>query len=538
MEEAIRLHEQGSDALAAARARVALADVDQREGEPAASQERGSLRQNLCMQDGRGSDLHSINFRRLARDPFVIGITGLLFVAAALRFSTLDLQSYSSDEAYTVWLVQKSPVAMVHGIARTESTPPLYYGAAWAWSRLFGTGEAGLRSLSALIGTATVLVAYLAGARLLSRPAGLVVAALAAVSPFMVWYSQWARSYALFMFLATLSIYLYARLRGNPRPALVVSWAVVCEASIWTHYFAVYLVGTEALLLLLFSPRARRAVAAALLAIALASLPVAALAIHQQRSGNSAWIARQPLRGRIRSAAEEFIMGQYQLAHARFVIALLVVVVVLLLASSRSRTLRPGLAEAALLGTAMVTLPLVAAVIGKDYWLAKNVMPAWICAAMILAVGVVMVRPPWLTWLLAATLVSLSFVPTLRTFERPEFQIRDWRGLARCLDAQRRGRAVVVPSMETRVLDLYRPATRRLGDQAKPVDEIDVIDRSSVNLPSQFASAGTACEATLIPVSRFTAQKPIPLSARDLLPPSRASDAEVRMDTPPPTSRP
>jgi mannosyltransferase len=483
------------------------------------------------MPDGRGSVVRRINLGRAARDPFLIGVTGLVVVAAALRFSTLDLQSYSSDEGFTVWLVRQSPVEMVRGIARTESTPPLYYCVAWVWSRLFGTGEAGLRSLSAMVGTATVLVAYLAAARMLSRPAGLVVAALAAVSPFMVWYSQWARSYALFMLLATLSIYLYALLRGNPRPAHVVAWAVVCEASIWTHYFAGYLVATEALLLVLFVPRARRAVAAASLAIALAAVPVAALAVHQQRSGNSAWIARMPLPGRISGAAEEFVFGQYQLAHERFALALLVVVVVLLLAGSRSRAITPGLAEVALFGTGMVALPLVAAALGKDYWLAKNVMPAWICAAMILALGVVMVRPRWLKWLLAAALVSLSFVPTLRIFESPEFQIRNWRALARCLGAQRRGRVVVIPFGEALVLNLYRPGTRRLGDQAKLVDEVDVVDRSPVNLPVQFASAGTACQTTFIPVSRFTAQKLIPVSALDLLAPSSTSH-EVRMDRP------
>jgi mannosyltransferase len=486
------------------------------------------------MPDGCGSGLHSISIRRAARDPFLIGVAGLVVVAAVLRFSTLALQSYYTDEAFTVWLVRQSPVNMVRGIARTESTPPLYYCVAWVWSRLFGTGEVGLRSLSALAGTATVLVAYLAGARLLSRRAGLVVAALAAVSPFMVWYSQEARSYALFTFLATLSIYLYALLRGNPRPALVAAWAFVCEASIWTHYFAVYLVATEALLLVLFVPRARRAVAAALLAIVLAAVPVAALAIHQQRRGNPDWIAQLPLKDRISGAAQEFILGHYQLAHARALAALLVVVVVLLLASFRSRAITPGLAEVTLFGAGIVTLPLVAAVLGKDYWLTRNVMPAWICAAMVLAVGVASVPRRWLTWLLAAALVSLSLVPTLQIFERHQFQRRDWRGLARCLDGQRRDRALVLRSgAAALVLGLYRPGTLRLGDQLKLVDEVDVVDRSPVNLrvPTEFASAGMACEAT-IPVREFAAQKPIPISALDLLAPSRASDAEVRIDRP------
>ena len=190
---------------------------------------------------------------RLAwRDPLVVAVAIVVAAAGLLRFATLDLQSFYVDEAYTVSLVSRSPVEMLRGIARTESTPPLYYALAWLWSRLFGHGEVGLRSLSALAGTASVLLCYLAGARIASRRAGLVVAALAAVSPLLVWYSQEARSYAFYAFytfLAALSIYLYARLRSEPTRGAFVAWAVVCAAAIWTHYFAVFLVVTEAVLL-------------------------------------------------------------------------------------------------------------------------------------------------------------------------------------------------------------------------------------------------------------------------------------------------
>lgn len=476
--------------------------------------------------------IHSINFRNLARDPYVVAVTGVLVAAAALRFSTLSLQSYYTDEATTVWLLQQSPIDMVHGIARTQSSPPLYFGVARVWSGLFGTSEVGLRSLSALLGTATVLVAYLAGARLLSRRAGLVVAALTAVSPFMVWYSQEARNYALFTFLATLSIYLYACLRGNTSPALVVAWAAVCEAAIWTHHFAVYLVATEALLLLLFVPRARRAIAAASVAITLAAVPVAALAIHQ--AGALDWLAQEsPLRDRVFGAGQQFLAGHYQLPHPRLVAALLAVVIVLLLAGARSRAITSGLAAVAVFGAALFTLPLVAAALGKDYWLPRNVMPAWICAAMIVAVAVTTARPRWLTWLLATALVLLSLVPTLETFARPEFQRANWRGLARCLGAPRSDRVVVLPSEAAALaLGLYRPGMPRLGNQAKLVDEVDVISPANFNfrVPAQFASARASCGATLIPFNRYRAQKEIPVSTLDFLRPSRSSDAQVRID--------
>ncbi len=73
-------------------------------------------------------------------------------VAALLRFLTSGTQSYWYDEAITVELVQRPFHAMLGALPTSESTPPLYYVLAWIWSRMFGTGETGLRSLSAVLG--------------------------------------------------------------------------------------------------------------------------------------------------------------------------------------------------------------------------------------------------------------------------------------------------------------------------------------------------------------------------------------------------
>ena len=76
----------------------------------------------------------------------------------------------------TVRLLRESPWYMFrHGIPGNESTPPLYYLMASMWSRLFGTGEFAVRSLTAIIGVATVAVAYPIGVELRSRRAGLIL---------------------------------------------------------------------------------------------------------------------------------------------------------------------------------------------------------------------------------------------------------------------------------------------------------------------------------------------------------------------------
>ena len=168
-------------------------------------------------------------------------------VAALVRFATLDQQSYWYDEAVTVGLVRMDFGDMLDRIPDSESTPPLYYMVAWLWAKLFGTGEVGLRSLSALLGTAFVPVIYLIGARAASVRVGLVGAALAALNPLLVWYSQEARVYSMLVLVSGLSLLFFIKLlTGDPRRRTLVLWAVVSAVALATHYFAAFLVAIEA----------------------------------------------------------------------------------------------------------------------------------------------------------------------------------------------------------------------------------------------------------------------------------------------------
>ncbi len=84
--------------------------------------------------------------------PATIAVAALTVLAAALRFYRLGHQGFWFDEANTALLVHLSPGKMLGLIPQSESTPPLYYCLAWVWARIFGYGEVGLRSLSAVAG--------------------------------------------------------------------------------------------------------------------------------------------------------------------------------------------------------------------------------------------------------------------------------------------------------------------------------------------------------------------------------------------------
>src|SRR5580658_9009682 len=94
----------------------------------------------------------------------------VLLAAAALRLSTLSLQSLWFDEAYTpVHVLHASFGATLHAWLRDENTPPLWYLVIWIVTRAFGVGVLALRLPSALAGIALVGVGWLIGAELGTR---------------------------------------------------------------------------------------------------------------------------------------------------------------------------------------------------------------------------------------------------------------------------------------------------------------------------------------------------------------------------------
>lgn len=94
---------------------------------------------------------------------------------------------------------------------------PCYYLAARIWGDIFGDGIATMRAFSALLGTIGIGLGYLLGRRITgSRFGGLILAALLAVSPFELLYSQQVREYVLFSDVTLLSSWLLLRALDRP----------------------------------------------------------------------------------------------------------------------------------------------------------------------------------------------------------------------------------------------------------------------------------------------------------------------------------
>src|ERR1700742_3631693 len=188
------------------------------------------------LQRGGAGPLQSIAEAARTRSRVFWLVAGLTLGAAVLRFATLGVQSYHHDEIVTASrLLRGSFGHAMDAVGFSESTPPLYYALAWFWTQMTGTGEWGLRSLSALAGVLTVPVAYLLGAELRGRRAGLWAAALVAVHPMLLWYSQEARAYALVALLGALSALYWLRAERSGARRDFVWWGIWSGLAGWPH---------------------------------------------------------------------------------------------------------------------------------------------------------------------------------------------------------------------------------------------------------------------------------------------------------------
>ncbi len=173
----------------------------------------------------------------------------ILGLALFLRVNDLARQSLWADEGNSVVLAGRS-FGEIAQAAALDIHPPLYYWLLSLWTRLFGTSEVAVRSLSVVLGVATVWLVYLLGRRLFGQVAGLVAAFLLAISPLHVFYSQEARMYALLAFWAALLMLGFvqmlqdemADMKNLPRelPLLGTTagfvYAIAGIGGLYTHY--------------------------------------------------------------------------------------------------------------------------------------------------------------------------------------------------------------------------------------------------------------------------------------------------------------
>lgn len=386
---------------------------------------------------GPASLTRSIRAAARARSRSFWIVAGLTTLAAVLRFATLGVQAYHHDEIVTASRVLRgSFFHAMDAVGFSESAPPLYYALAWFWTQVTGTGEWGLRSLSALAGVATVPVGFLIGRELHGRRTGLWVAALIAVSPMLLWYSQEARAYALLVLLCSLSLLYCARARGRGERRDFILWGLFSGLALATHYFAFFPILAEAIWLL---ARRRRAALPGLGVLGLFALALAPLAYHQTSLAHAEWIGNFTLGHRLWETAATFVTGETTDIIARhphpeqsFLPLALALAALALIAIRGTRAERRAAALPLSLAAAAIGIPLALALIpgAKDFVLARNVIPALVPLLVAVAIGFTLPTARRLGAAIGAVFVAYSLAFSVWASVDPALQRPDWRAVA------------------------------------------------------------------------------------------------------------
>jgi len=413
-------------------------------------------------------------------------------LGVALRFSSLGVQSFHHDEVITAGRVIVGSFShMLAEVKSSESTPPLYYALAWAWAKVFGTGEIGLRSLSALFGAATVPLANCIGSELSGRRAGLIAAALVAVNPMLIWYSQEARSYSLLVFFCAASLLFFARARRTQEGGDLALWTLSSGLALSSHYFAVFAVGIEALWLLVALRSRWQAVLPAVAGVVVIGLALVPLIDAQVNPTHVGWIDLTPLPSRFFQTAVSFLIGETghviaEPPRERYAVlpSILIASAALLVIVRGSTHERRGALLGAIVGLGVAALSLVAALFGKDYVVERNLLPALVPLAITAAIGFAVNGARRLGLLLAVLLCAYWVAFDAYVTQTPNLQRPEYRAIVEELGPPSVPRAIVSWKLAADPLRFYlHDHALRVYSGMVPVREIDVIGKSTVKRP-------------------------------------------------------
>ena len=130
-------------------------------------------------------------------------------------------------------------------------------------------------------------------------------------------------------------------------------------------------------------------------------------------------------------------------------------------------------------------VPLVLAVLGRDYYVARNLMPAWIPLTVVIGAACTAPRARSAGAVLAVVVLAVFVWAGIRIDDNPQYQRPNWRGVAAALGSPSGARAIIAydGTFATGPLAIYLHGIPWSGaTQAPPVStapvtvsEVDVV---------------------------------------------------------------
>ncbi len=380
--------------------------------------------------------------------PLTGGLLVFLLIAWTLRVTTLTLQSMWIDEVMALYFTRGTFAETLRTIIRPQDNGPLFYLLLFWWRHLMGDSDFAVRYLSALFSALTLPLVYRLARALLNRRAAALAMWLTAFSPFMLWFAQEAKMYALHMMVAVASTLMLLDAFRKGRVWRWAAYGLLVSSVLYSHLFGGFLVvahGAMSVILGWRRPKRWWAYCATMLAVGLAHLPLVRVAWNIIRfyQPRDTWRYFVPLKDMARDLLAQYI---YRLSYLEVSGWLLLLPAALLMAGivALGRRKDAWILPIQALLPVLVFYPIShrAPVYSAKYLSA--IAPA---VMILIAWGAERLARLWRPLgLTAAALGLLMLGGVRRDLTEPVFQRGDWRFIARYIEQHEGPNDIVVIS--------------------------------------------------------------------------------------------
>lgn len=184
-----------------------------------------------------------------------VAILVALAAGIVLRFTTTS--PLWLDEALSV-NIARLPLGDIPAALKLDGHPPLYYVLLHGWMRVFGEGDLAVRAPSGVLALVLVPLLVLIARRLGGGRLVWCTVAVAALSPYLIRFGTETRMYQLVMVLVAGGWLLLDDALRRPARRHLVGLAIVVGLVLWTHYWAMWLLATVGVAMLVAWIRAAR----------------------------------------------------------------------------------------------------------------------------------------------------------------------------------------------------------------------------------------------------------------------------------------
>jgi mannosyltransferase len=413
------------------------------------------------LMNGRADEQSSGSRKAAASGPIdqvrKIALPGAVLLALTLRLIALNSKSVFADELASLNFTKMSWAGLWHLIVGHEANMSLYYLLLRIWVGI-NQGVAFARLFSVIAGVATIPVLYQLGKKLFSESTAILACFVFAANAFHITYSQAARGYSLAVLLVSVSTLFFVKVTQEPGHGSALAYVVSSTASLYSHFFAgfVLLAHCFSLAFKRETFHARRQVFY-LLAVGLLAAPLLVFAsIHQ--TAPIFWVQKPTLKDVYHFFT--YLTG----SGLKFGLALLGIIFAARewYVSRSGDPLNREKAWGLLLVACWLLLPTIltlAISLWKPVFSPRFLMICLPAMAILVAEGLMTLRPHWLGYSVAAMLLVSSVTALPGYYRSPG--IEDWKGVTDFLAQNLRPNDVIV--IEPAYRDVFNYSVNRFA---------------------------------------------------------------------------